>query len=317
MRTFFYLLVILFLWIETSSAQALQCSRVSILQKGGYAISGRAYLEKFDDGFIKLRLDDDFATDPGPDVQVFLSNDSVSITNGLMIEDIGTQVDGINHFSGAITFDIPRETNIDQYQYIVFRCVQFGVHWAGGRFGASDCPSTESNITINASPEQDTTIHAANTITTSGEIIITKNVIFQAGQSITLTSGFHAQAGHNFLARIAASSSLKEVATIAPQKNNSQVGTFLPSKQKLTFSVAPNPMFNHTTLTCELPTSAVVNLALYNMQGKLVQSLVKNQYLQRGQTQIRLDVSKEVSGLYFLGLKTQSDFMMKKIMILN
>lgn len=320
MRTFFYLVVILFLWIETSSAQALQCSRTSILQKGGYEISGRAYLEEFDDGSIKLRLDDDFATDPGPDVQVFLSNDSVSIANALMVQDIGTQVDGINHFSGAITFDIPSEININQYQYIVFRCVQFNVHWASGHFGATDCPPsscTENSIIVNASPEEDTTIRAMDTIATSGEVIITKNVIFQAGQNITLTSGFHATAGPNFLARIAACSTLNKVAPIAPQKNKLKVDNFLSPKQPLTFSIAPNPIVNYTILTYELPTSAVVNLALYNMQGKLVRSLINNQYLSSGQTQIRLDISKQESGLYFLGLNTQSDFIMKKIMILN
>ena len=121
-----------------STAQNLDCSRSATLQNGVYNLSGTAIWERFDDGTMTLRLGDDFVTDSGPDVQIFLSNDSTSIAGGVMIADIGT-TDGINHFSGAISFDVPPTTDINGYQFVVFRCITFAAFWGGGRLNPGDC----------------------------------------------------------------------------------------------------------------------------------------------------------------------------------
>ncbi len=97
----------------------------------------RHFLGLYDNGDLKLRLDDDFDTDAGPDVQIFLSNSNVAGT-GVLIEDIGNEAGvngGINHFSGTITFDTPVNTTISQYKYIGFHCVRYNVSWAIGEFG--------------------------------------------------------------------------------------------------------------------------------------------------------------------------------------
>ena len=118
--------------------QVVDCSRTTTLLDGVYQIEGTAYLERFEDGSIQLRLGDDFVTDSGPDVQIFLSNDSTSIAGGVMLADIGF-VDGINHFSGEITFDVPADVTIGEYQYLVFRCITFDAYWGGGKWSIPTC----------------------------------------------------------------------------------------------------------------------------------------------------------------------------------
>ncbi len=119
------------------AAQVVTCSRTASLHDGQYDLTGTAYLELFDDGALQLRLGDDFDTDAGPDVQIFLSNDSTSIAGALMVADIGPG-DGINHFSGALTLPIESGTDINDYRYIILRCVSFQAYWGGGTW-STDC----------------------------------------------------------------------------------------------------------------------------------------------------------------------------------
>ncbi len=140
MRYYNLLLFLLTIIASTQSliAQNIDCTRASTLVDGDYEMEGTAYLERFDDGTLQLRLGDDFKTERGPDVQIFLSSDRTSIAGALKIEDIGPG-DGINHFEGAITFDVPGNPDIDQYPFIVFRCFAFRAHWGGGEFEAASC----------------------------------------------------------------------------------------------------------------------------------------------------------------------------------
>ena len=138
MKSLISLFVLLPFFISFSNAQTIVNSRTSVLQRGDYSISGNAILEELSDGKVQLRLDDDFATPAGPDVRVFLSDNPNSTNNGVEVADIGTGGGGINHFSGAITFNVPAGTGIDDFDFIVFYCVAFRQHWASGNFGATE-----------------------------------------------------------------------------------------------------------------------------------------------------------------------------------
>jgi len=110
------------------------CTRTAdLIRSQTYDITGDAILELFDDNTVKLRLSSDFTTSRGPDVQIFLSTDSMDITDAVPLVDIGSS-DGLNHFSGALDIDVPTEVMIDEYDHIVFRCFAFRVHWAHGNF---------------------------------------------------------------------------------------------------------------------------------------------------------------------------------------
>ena len=133
-----FLFVLLMYWIPGIQGQTVDCSRTATLLNGIYNISGTAILERFTDGSLQLRLSEDFSTDRGPDVQIYLSNDSTSIAGGVMLLDIGS-VDGINHFSGALTIPISGQFDINDYAFVVFRCVSFSAYWGGGRLGVASC----------------------------------------------------------------------------------------------------------------------------------------------------------------------------------
>ena len=144
MRHILLIITTLFLITPSLTGQVIDCSRTTTLKNGAYNLSGTAILERFDNGDLQLRLDSDFLTDSGPDVQIFLSNDSTSTAGGVMLVDIGT-VDGISHFSGALTIPINSSIAIGAYDWLVFRCVSFNAFWGGGRLGVATCDDPGGN----------------------------------------------------------------------------------------------------------------------------------------------------------------------------
>lgn len=133
------LLALLVIQSLTIMAQSIDCVReANLTGSRSYDTEGTAYLERFDDGSLYLRLGEDFLADQGPDVQIFLSNDSTSVAGGIMIADIG-DTDGINHFRGEIMFSLPESLSIETYEFIVFRCVTFSAYWGGGRWSIPSC----------------------------------------------------------------------------------------------------------------------------------------------------------------------------------
>lgn len=158
-----------------ATSQTLTSSRTAALMTGDYATSGTVYLEAFDNGTLDLRFDDDYMTQSNVfDVHVFLSNDNnytspIDTAGMLLVENIGT-INGLNYSSGAMTFNLPAGVGINDYQYIVLICVQFGqLHWADGTFGAEQSTASLSNLT-NA-PEFQLYPNPANeNITLSGDL---------------------------------------------------------------------------------------------------------------------------------------------------
>ncbi len=133
-----FVLLILNLSGQLALAQNVDCTRTTTLHDGEYVMEGTVFLERFEDGSLQLRFGDDFKTQSGPDVQVFLSNDSTSIAGAVMIADIGPG-DGINHFEGALTLDVPSGIDINDYPYLIFRCVLFRAYWGGGTWSEATC----------------------------------------------------------------------------------------------------------------------------------------------------------------------------------
>ena len=142
-----YLKLLLFslviIGMKPASAQSIIATRTASLIPGDYATSGTVHLELYDDNSLKLRFESDYLTQSNVfDVHVFLTNNSnysapIDTTGLLLVEDIGT-IDGINYSSGAMTFNLPVGTGIDDFDYIVFVCVEFGgLHWANGVFSSS------------------------------------------------------------------------------------------------------------------------------------------------------------------------------------
>ena len=59
------------------------------------------------------------------------------------------------------------------------------------------------------------------------------------------------------------------------------------------------------------------DLDIYDINGKKIQSLLKNVELQMGEHQIRWNANKFGSGLYFVQLKNNKNILTQKIMLLK
>ena len=127
------LLAFFFIWQTVLSQDVIEF-REATLVEGGYVISGSAFLELLDDGSLQVRLTQDYSTPRGPDVQLYLSNNPTQISGGLFVENLSDE----NAFSGAHSWNLGSDVGINDYNYIIFRCVAFGLHWAGGTFGGSN-----------------------------------------------------------------------------------------------------------------------------------------------------------------------------------
>jgi len=133
-KIYLFLLFTCFTSIVFSQNVVASRSVSSIVGNSIYNFTGSARLDSLDNGSLILRLSDDFSTRRGPDVQIFLSNVSRRLDNeSLQLIDLGSS-DGINHFNGALDVQVPAETSLNDFSFIVFYCFDFGVLWGGGNF---------------------------------------------------------------------------------------------------------------------------------------------------------------------------------------
>jgi len=66
-------------------------------------------------------------------------------------------------------------------------------------------------------------------------------------------------------------------------------------------AVSPNPFNNHTSVSFSIPISSQINLAIYNLTGKLVEALANGRY-PAGVHSVTWDASAQSAGVYFLKL---------------
>lgn len=166
-----------------TNAQTLLSTRTASLMTGDYATQGTVHLESYDNGTLDLRFENDYMTQSNVfDVHLFLSNSNnytapIDTTGMLLVENIGT-INGINYSSGAMTFNLPNGVDINDYQYVVMVCVQFGrLHWADGTFGAemsvANISEQEEVLDVQLSPNPTTDEVTIQTGFTNADIQLT------------------------------------------------------------------------------------------------------------------------------------------------
>ena len=167
----YFILLTTILLSYSAFGQNLIETRTATLNDGDYSLDGTVYLELYDDNSLNLRFDSDYLTQSNVfDVHVFLTNDNnyaspIDTSGMLLIENIGT-IDGLNYSSGPMTFNLPSGVGINDYEHIVFVCVQFGrLHWGDGTFGNSvmssihEIGSNKEQVNIYPNPSKDGVIN--------------------------------------------------------------------------------------------------------------------------------------------------------------
>lgn len=153
-----------------------QCERSgSFIQSDpAYSISGTGKILFETNGDKNVVFENDFMTVQGADLRVYLSKtddiatvgaDAVQISNQLENDGGGFGGPGTSPITGMMTFSIPTDTNLDDFDFIVIQCIAINERWGhvtlGGNSG-TDCStlsvlesSLESSIRLYPNPVKD------------------------------------------------------------------------------------------------------------------------------------------------------------------
>ncbi len=129
------LLSLIIILIISTSISA-QCTRTGSFQDGPtYSVSGTGILEFLDDGTKQFKIESDFVTMSGPDLNLYLSNTPTISTSGgdpSGVINIGL----LASITGTSTYPVPNEVNINDFAYLIVQCKQFNQPWGNLMFAA-------------------------------------------------------------------------------------------------------------------------------------------------------------------------------------
>ena len=143
-------------------------------------------------------------------------------------------------------------------------------------------------------------------------------VVFQAASKITLGAGFHAKAGSDFIAFLEdclPAASINEPIPTVTQKQ--QVDFLAPVVGEVDLQVLPNIVNQQAAVKIGLPTAQVISLQLYNQQGQLIRTLLRDNPHLKGNHYFRLNASELDGGMYLLRLQGDGVLETRKVMVVR
>lgn len=132
-------------------------------------------------------------------------------------------------------------------------------------------------------------------------------VTFDAGTSVILRPGFTAENGSTFTATIGGCTSASARQAIVESRSDKGL--------ELSLSIYPNPADNYTNISVELPVDNEVSIQIFDLNGRLVESLLYPQILSKGTYTFELNVSNLSKGLYVSRVSVGEKVLIKKIMV--
>lgn len=159
---------------------------------------------------------------------------------------------------------------------------------------------------------------AVQKIISSGEIITASAVTYTAGETIDLLPGFDTFQGGTFLAEIGDCPPRQDVATFQTPTNpieatyqNSLVATYQEGPS--TIEATPNPTTSWLSVEINIPTRQPAEVRLFAANGQLLQY----EKITSVHQTLQYDFSKYGKGMYILQLRTPSESISKKIMVVG
>lgn len=168
----------------------------------------------------------------------------------------------------------------------------------------------------------DGTYYAANTLIATSTIPINGDVILNAGEIIVLKSGFYAETGSQFIAKIAPCAITERQAVIRPQVSAQITSNNNKEESKIGLSnfdwiAYPNPTSTDLTVDVELAAVTTIELKLVDISGRLLRTLHSKQKLLQGNHKFRADLSEFQAGIYWLQLSGEKEQAVQKIVIVK
>ena len=168
----------------------------------------------------------------------------------------------------------------------------------------------ENSHILNAAPINPGNYRAATTIESSGTIEGGIIMNFLAGESITLSEGFHVQNGADFLATI------HTCATTSPilEEENKSITERITTNERteLTLKIFPNPIRNNANIQFYLTENMVAQIQVFDYSGRLIQVL-NSSLLPKGFHQIEWSGENVEAGIYFIQLQTKLGQQIEKV----
>ena len=97
--------------------------------RSNYRVEGGATLGFDADGSLELRLESDFGTHSGPDLDVILSNSERFTGSSINLGDL-------QQLSGQQAYTVPNSVSIDDFDYVLIYCVAFGANFGVAQLGS-------------------------------------------------------------------------------------------------------------------------------------------------------------------------------------
>ncbi|NJL75809.1 MAG: T9SS type A sorting domain-containing protein [Saprospiraceae bacterium] len=171
---------------------------------------------------------------------------------------------------------------------------------------SESCTPAEVNLTT---PITGTvTIESTGAINASSSIEPGANATFQAGESISLVVGFSAKAGSVLTCIIAPIGQRCGPVNGSVEARTAQISPKAP----INIQCFPNPFDGDLTIQYELETAQTVSIAVYDLTGRRVQTIVQS-FQEAGTQQLYLNSPNLDAGVYWLILKGETWQKIEKI----
>ncbi len=162
--------------------------------------------------------------------------------------------------------------------------------------GLTDFPCQSAAIVLDTTEEM--VYRTDATITSTGMVESADPTFYVAEESITLMPGFHAMAGSEFTAMIAdcSTSTLTEPLVQARITNTASMGAH-------EITLFPNPVIDNFTLEINAYQSGKMVIRVYDVLGKEMGNLTRQQSVDKGVSIIVLPAASLTAGLYYCSIQ--------------
>ena len=183
----------------------------------------------------------------------------------------------------------------------------------------NSCGAIEMDIINN--PTDKAILSARDHLSSEATILANRQVVFKAGNSITLNPGFHAVANSDFIAKIEACNMVNanvptELSSLITQKT-SVIPPKLSTGNKLLLNAYPNPFSHQATIDYKIPVDGVVTLKIVDLMGRTVQVLTDNLYQHKGQHRYTFSAENMQSGTYLIVLQSGQQISTERIILIK
>ena len=178
----------------------------------------------------------------------------------------------------------------------------------------------EGNYSLLDNPILSGTYQAATELNSSGIINGPEEVVFRAGNSIILNTGFHAKSGSIFTATIGACNTASRQEKMPAQTiavENTILNNVVYTTASSQLAVHPNPFYQSTTINYQLDTPQTISLAIYDVNGQLMELLEANSWKASGRYTKAFHNKYLAHGMYFIILQTEREKVVQKVVLLQ